>query len=141
LDVDVNDVDVRGARLDLASDLRDLRSFFQAEGIPFGIIFWSGHDPEPTDISFFNHVMDWVRRVRAAIGKPDQSIFQSWVRRSSITCNGQIRCDSANNLKCSSADPEYCGKRSVPINLPESDATVFSHTRLINEALSVLDMP
>lgn len=119
-------------------DLRDLKSFFQSEGIPFGIIFWSGHDPESTDASYYNHTMSWVKRVHAAIGKPEQSVFQSWVRRSSINCTGNMSCSAKNNFMCSPADPPYCGRGSMPINLPDTDPKVFSHTRLINDALAVL---
>lgn len=45
------DVEIRGNRLDFAGDMRELRAFLQREGIPFGFLFWSGHDPEPTDLS------------------------------------------------------------------------------------------
>jgi hypothetical protein len=138
LDVDVNDVDVRGPKLDMAGELRDLKAFFKGEGIPFGVIFWSGHDPESTDAAYYNHTMSWVNRVHAAIGKPEQSIFQSWVRRSSINCTGTVSCSAKNNFMCSPADPPYCGRGSMPINLPDNNPKVFSHTRLINDGLAVL---
>jgi hypothetical protein len=141
LDVDVHDVEVRGPKLHFDADLQALKAFFRTEGIPFGIIFWSGHDPENSDLSYYSHVVDWAKRVHAAIGKPDQSIFQSWVRRSSIKCTAGTRCGPSNNWMCSSADPAYCGKGSVPINLPESDRAIYSHTRLINDALVILKSP
>jgi hypothetical protein len=118
--------------------MRTLQSFFKAQGIPFGIVFWSGHDPEPTDVSYYNHVVSWAQRVHAAIGAPEQSIIQSWVRRPSIKCTAGVRCDKENNWMCSPADPPYCGKKSVPINLPENNPSVFSQTRLINTVIEML---
>jgi hypothetical protein len=56
--------------------------------------------------------------------EPDHEIFQSWVGPYYITGPGP---------------------REIPINLPESDPEVFSHTRLINETLgpvaAVVDWP
>jgi hypothetical protein len=138
LDVDVYDVEVRGPKLNFNGDIRALRSFFKAQGIPFGIVFWSGHGPEPTDASYYNHVVSWAQRVHAAIGAPEQSIFQSWVNRSSTRCTAGVRCDQANNWMCSPADPPDCGKLTVPINLPENNPSVFSHTRLINTVTEML---
>jgi hypothetical protein len=138
LDVDVNDVNVRGNKLNLNGDLQALQSFFKAERIPFGIIFWNGYGYEPTDASYYNHVISWAERVRAAIGAPEQSIFQSWVTRASTRCTAGVHCGKANNWMCSSADPPYCGKSSVPINLPESGPSTFSHTRLINTVTEML---
>jgi len=136
LDVDVYDVNFRGNKLNFNGDMRALQSFFNAEGVPFGIVFWSGYDPEPTDASYYNHVVSWAHRVRAAIGVPEQSIFQSWVRRSSIKCTAEVRCGRANHWMCSPADPPYCGKSSMPINLPEHGPS--SHTRLINAVTELL---
>jgi len=138
LDVDVNDVEVRGPKLNFNGDMRAIQSFFKAERIPFGVIFWSGHDPEPTDASYYNHVVSWAQRVHAAIGAPEQSIIQSWVLRSSTKCTARVVCNPANKLMCSPADPSYCGKKSVPINLPENNPSVFSHTRLINTVTDIL---
>jgi hypothetical protein len=137
LDVAVNYLEVHAREFNF-SDMRALQFFFTAQGIPFGIIFWSGHDPEPTGASYYNHVVNWVERVHAAIGAPEQSIIQSWVPRSSIKCTAGVRCDKANNWMCSPADPPYCGKLSVPNNLPENNPFVFSHTRLINTVTEIL---
>jgi hypothetical protein len=138
LDVAVHYLDVHWAEFNFNRDMRTLQSFLKAQGIPFGIVFWSGYDPEPTDASYYNHVVSWAQRVHAAIGAPEQSIFQSWVRRSSIKCTAGVRCDQANNWMCSPADPPYCGKLSVPINLPENNPSVFNHTRLINTVTEIL---
>jgi hypothetical protein len=82
--------------------------------------------------------MAWVHLVHSAIGTPDQAIFQSWVIRYSITCASNAQCTAKNHYMCGPSDPAYCGTSSVPINLPESASRVFSHTRLIGDALAVL---
>jgi hypothetical protein len=138
LDVDVNDVMNRGTQLNFEADIRSLVNFFHSEGIPFGIIFWSGYDPVSSDMSYYRHVIRFVDRVHRAIGSPQQAIFQSWVRRSSLKCTTGNSCTEANHWRCSDSDPAYCGKLSMPINLPESDPTIFSHTRLINDSLTIL---
>jgi hypothetical protein len=33
---------------------------------------------------------------------------------------------------------QVAGKNEIPVNLPESDPNVYSHTRLINEGLALL---
>ena len=61
--------------------------------------------------------MDWVNFVNNANIESDHSVFQSWVF------------------------PVYTtgfGPNEIPINLPEDDLSIYSHTRLINEALSIL---
>jgi hypothetical protein len=138
LDVAVNYLEVHERQFNFNSDMRALQSFFKAQDIPFGIVFWSGHDPEPTDASYYNHVVSWAQRVHAAIGAPGQSIFQIWVPRSSTKCTAGVVCNPANKFMCSPADPPYCGKLSVPINLPENNPSVFSHTRLLNAAIEIL---
>jgi hypothetical protein len=57
--------------------------------------------------------MAWVRTVNEAIGKPQQVIFQSW------------------------QGPAKDGFNEVPINLPEGDPSVYSHTRLLLDGLAV----
>jgi hypothetical protein len=148
LDVAVNYLDIHAREFNFNSDMQGLQSFLQAQGIPFGIIFWSGHEPEPTDASYYNHVVSWAQRVHAAIGAPEQSIIQSWVPRSSTKCTSWsgtvapnvagVACNPANKFMCSPADPPYCGKKSVPINLPENNPSAFSHTRLINTVTEIL---
>jgi hypothetical protein len=139
LDVDLNNVDLH-PKIDLAGDLRALKVFLQEQGIPFGIIFWSGHDPESSDKSYYDHVIGYVKRVYLAIGKPEQSIFQSWVLRVSSTCSAIHPC-SAKITRCSPSDPNYCGMRSVPLNLPENAAETYSHLRLVNESALILGLP
>jgi hypothetical protein len=138
LDVDVNDVVHRGAKLNLKADLQSLAAFWRGEHIPMGIIFWSGADPVPSDEAYFNHVVDWAKMVHASIGKPDQMIFQSWVTRGSARCVAGVRCNKANNFLCAPPDPPSCGRRSIPLNLPDSGPRVYSQTRLIAATLAIL---
>lgn len=135
LDVDVNDVELR-PQLDMAADLSLLKTFLQSKHIPFGVIFWSGRDPESSDQAYYDHVIDFVRRVHRAIDSSDELIFQSWVLRASRSCSPTLPC-SAALPRCIASDPPYCGSHSVPINLPDNSSEVFSHTRLINDSLAI----
>lgn len=113
-----------GLDIDLASDLTELKSFLEAHGIAFGIIFtdiyWNSQAWEPdeyNDQTYYDGTMDWVCVVKAMSMEPDHYIFQSWVK------------------------PFYTtgpGPKEIPINLPEDDPSIYSHTRLINEALNII---
>ena len=138
LDVDPNDVAARGGKLDSARDYKNLQAFFHAQGIPFGIIFWSGHNPEMSDQSYFSHTLSWVGDVHSAIGAPDQLIFQSWVRRLDASCSASFGCARDMNPACRPIEPASCGRSSVPINLPEDNPSIFSHMRLVNESFNKL---
>lgn len=138
LDVDLNYVVALGAKLNLKADLQSLAAFWRGEHIPFGIVFWSGFDPEPSDEAYFNHVVAWAKEVHAAIGKPDQMVFQSWITRGSIRCVAGVRCDKSNKYLCAPPDPPDCGKNSIPANLPDSGPRVYSQTRLIAATLAIL---
>jgi hypothetical protein len=126
-------IDVNGPRVDqyislgmdtdVVADLAELQSFLEAHGVAFGIIFtdpyWGSQawDPDVYDDQFYyERTMNWVNVVNDAELEYDHSILQSWVF------------------------PVYTtgyGPNEIPINLPEDDPAVYSHTRLINEALSV----
>jgi hypothetical protein len=136
LDVNVHYLDVH-SDLDVTNDLRSIRDFLASDQITFGIILWSGYDPEPTDRAFFDRTMAWVRRVHAA-GVPEQVIFQSWVHRSYEGCADTNPACAFPKLRCPQSGAAGCGLKSVPLNLPEGDPHVFSLTRLMNEALHVL---
>jgi hypothetical protein len=139
LDVDVNDVELH-PQIKLAADLHLLQAFLQSQNIPFGVIFWSGRNPESSDQAYYAHVIDYVRRVHLAIGTPDQLIFQSWILRASSSCSPTLPC-SMERPRCTSSDPSYCGSHSIPINLPDNSREIFSHTRLINDSLAILADP
>jgi len=134
LDVNVNYVNIhRELKSRLSNDLQNLQKFLRKKDIPFGIIIWSGYDPLRSDKAYYEHAMDWVRIIHDAIGRPDRVIFASWVTRCSLTesCRGP-------KLKCSRADPAYCNKMSVPLNLPENGQNAFSHTRLVMDGTKLL---
>lgn len=116
LDVDRNRVRVEGHNV--AADLWELNQFFEQRDIPFGVIFWANSDftARRSNRSYFEDTMEWVREVKAALmEKPSHVIFQSWV------------------------GPAESGLHEVPINLPEDDSSVYSHTRLLLEGLDVFD--
>jgi hypothetical protein len=116
-----------------ASDLRAMRAFLQSRRVSFGIILWSSRDHILTDKDYFDDTMAWTHRVYSDVGFPDQVFFASWVTR----CAGQGRCKRGAN-DCPGVERARCGERSVPINLPDNRPDVFSHTRLIVDALGVL---
>lgn len=110
-----------GLPVDVTTDLRELASFFADHDIAFGVIFidmeWNKRVWAPgeyTDETYFDGVMDWLATVKTAIGEPDHSVFMSWI------------------------DPTFTFDKTIPINLPEDDPSIYSHTRLINEGLEFL---
>jgi len=135
LDINVHYLDLH-PEIPVAADLRILARFFHDAGIPLGVIFWSGYDPLNSDHAYYDHVMDLARRVKAAIGQPDQAVFQSWVTRSPIACS---RSEPAcAKQPCSPADAPYCGEKSIPLNLPDNDPAAFTQTRLVRDVLALL---
>ncbi|UCD20059.1 MAG: T9SS type A sorting domain-containing protein [candidate division WOR-3 bacterium] len=113
-----------GIDIDLAADLAELKSFLEARGIAFGIIFtdiyWNSQAwevGEYDDQTYYDGTMDWFNLVRAMNVEPDHNIFQSWV------------------LPYYTTGP---GPKEIPINLPEDDPSIYSHTRLINDALDII---
>jgi len=111
LDVDLERVRVEGQPV--KADLQRLSQFFGDRGIPFGVIFTSNWRAAGSDRAYFESTMGWVHTVDDAIGVPAHLIFQSW------------------------QGPAPSGANEVPINLPESDPPIYSHTRLILEGLAV----
>ena len=111
------DVDIERAQVEdqnVGGDLQALSQFCQENGIPFGLIFTSSWRYAGSDRAYFDSTMGWINRVFQAIGKPQHVIFQSW------------------------QGPDREGLHSVPINLPEDDPQVYSHTRLILAGMDVL---
>jgi len=137
LDVDWNSLRVN-KRIDSAADFQVLMRFAHTEGFPLGIIFWPGINPISSSESYFQYTLDWVKLVHDAIGAPDQAIFESWVTRSSRTCSDLDRRCKTDNPRCGPADRSDCGQKSIPVNLPDNDPRVYSHTRLISDSLSIL---
>src|SRR5262249_8149198 len=109
LDVDPALVAANGT--DLAGDLQALRAFCQAQNIPFGVLLNSL--TATSDTTYYSDAIHFTQSVKAAIVKPQISIFQSFDCATG-TCN-------------------------TPINLPENDPSIFSHTRLITYALAILN--
>jgi hypothetical protein len=109
LDVDRRHVGQIGA--DVGGDLLTLRTEMEAQGIRFGVIFWS--DVGTSDDAYYGDAMAWLDLVRGAIGEPPHSVFQSWV-----------------------VSPD--GRLAVPANLPEDETGAFTHTRLLNDGLADL---
>ena len=137
LDVNVHYTNLH-PELDIRKELQTIRAFLRSKGIPFGVIFWSGYNPEVTDELFYKHTIAWIEKVVAAIGAPDEVIFQSWVLRSAPRCINDARDCIPPHLICTPADPNGCGEHSVPHNLPESGASVYSLTRLVIDGLKII---
>ncbi|HSB89990.1 MAG TPA: hypothetical protein VLD63_08210, partial [Anaerolineales bacterium] len=120
--LDVNMVE-GGTRLDrrrVVGDLQTLSRFFQDHGIPFGVIFTANANWDArSDRVYFDSTMDWIRLVNEAIGRPQQVVFNSWLGPTT---------DGVSNRP---------GVHEVPINLPENDPSIYSHTRLILEGLDL----
>jgi hypothetical protein len=134
LDINLHYVDVH-PEIRLADDLRRLNAFFHETGIPLGIIIWSGYDPLNADRAYYDHAIDLAGRVKAAIGTPDQLVFQSWVTRAPIACGQSEPACLAQ--RCSTADPPHCGEKSIPLNLPDDDPAAFTQTRLVRAVLEL----
>lgn len=112
----------------LKADMLELEIFLHAYNIAFAPIlidlmvgtqlYLYG---EYTDSVYYEGAMDWINEVNSAIGKPDHLIFESWAR------------------------PQYSDTNLwtviTPGNLPENDSSIFSHTRLINEAFDIFNPP
>ncbi|HEV8254507.1 MAG TPA: hypothetical protein VGQ78_07125 [Vicinamibacteria bacterium] len=109
------DVDRRYAaalRADVPADLRALQSSCEGQGIRFGVIVWG--DVSESDRAYYDSAREWTTTVEGAIGQPAHTIFQSWA----VSAEGTF---------------------TVPRNLPESEP--YTHTRLINDGLSLLSAP
>jgi hypothetical protein len=112
LDVDIERAQVEGQPIE--KDLQALNQFCQEHGIPFGVIFTSNWRYAGSDRAYYDSTMGWIHRVYQAIGKPQHVIFQSW------------------------QGPDRVGVHSVPINLPEDNPEIYSHTRLMLNGLEIL---
>ncbi|MEK6909441.1 MAG: hypothetical protein AABX23_05330, partial [Nanoarchaeota archaeon] len=101
-------------------NLRQIKNFFIQQNIPYGIIYWAfvpNNFLTNRDREFFTRVSQWVNFVD--VNKLDGQIhnFQSW-----------------DTSPAGSTNPG----QTVPINLPEDDLSIYSHTRLMRENLGIL---
>ncbi|MCZ7667601.1 MAG: hypothetical protein M5U34_10485 [Chloroflexi bacterium] len=78
------------------------------------MIFTSNWTEAGSDDTYFASTMDWLGAVTSAIGMPAHAIFQSW--------QGPVPGGVVH---------------AVPTNLPEDNAAIYSHTRLLNEGLAL----
>jgi hypothetical protein len=108
LHLDVDRTEARRLGLSLETQLRPVQFLCRAFGISFGIIVW-GQDTT-SDAAYYADARGWHEEMTQIFGTPDHTIFQSWAQSEE-------------------------GERVVPRNLPESDPTRFTHTRLIRESL------
>ncbi len=111
LDVDMAAVEAWNA--DVENDLGELRAFLEDRDIEFGVILTANHWLAQTDQEYFGDTMTFVNIVSNAIDIPPQVVFQSWY----LDADGQ---------------------KIMPINLPEDNPDIYSHTRLINEGWAAM---
>jgi hypothetical protein len=127
-------VDVHGARvaqyigfgfdIDVESDLMELKSFLSDHNVALGVIVtdinWDAQvwkEDEYDDAMYFSRTMEWVDELRPLAEHIDHFVFQSWVF------------------------PVYTtgyGPNEIPTNLPDDDAALPTHTRLITTAVPIL---
>lgn len=121
LDIAIGRINLQpAAQQRFPADMRALAAFLAARQIPLGIILWSSRDPEPTDQAYYQDTLAFTRQIHGILGTPPGVLFSSWVRR----------CAAGSDIaRCS---------KSVPVNLPDGGPNVFSHTRLILDALAIL---
>jgi hypothetical protein len=113
MDVDLERVRVEGA--DVAGALAEMQRFCDEHGITFGVILTSNWRQAGSNQAYYESTMEWIRTVRDAIGRPAHAIFQSW------------------------QGPAPSGDHEVPVNLPRNDPGNYSHIRLINFGLDLLE--
>jgi hypothetical protein len=133
LDINAHYTDLTPA-VDLKGDLQRLQAYFREKEVPFGVIIWSGYDPLNSDKAYYDHAMNLVEKVKNAIHRPNQLVFQSWVTRSTLQCSEST--SACLKQPCGPNDPPYCSENSIPLNLPEDDRHTYSHLRLVNDGLN-----
>ena len=95
------------------AELGELRNFAESLGIPVGFILTADLAAADSDQGYFMSVMDWANSLASSLGRPTHLVFQSWI------------------------GPAPSGLHEMPVNLPDNDPTLYSHTRLILDALDV----
>ena len=97
------------------AELAWLRDASEARGIPFGLILIADWQVATSDAAYVQSVLDWSTAIRDGMGRPAHVVFQSWM------------------------GPAASGLHEMPINLPDDDPALPSHTRLILDGLDVLE--
>ncbi len=110
-----------GLNIDVGADMRELKSFAEARGMEFGIIYtdiiWNSQLWDPTDYddqTYYENTVDWINYIETEDARPHHQIYQSWVV------------------------PYYTtgpGLKQTPVNLPENDPSIFSQTRLLLDSI------
>ncbi len=104
------DVDPNANLSTLATDMQQLKSYFAGAGVNIPFgVIYTGKDNQ-TNCTYFSTAIDMVTRTKNAIGDPTHSLFMSFADAP----GGQI-----------------------PINLTECNTC--SHTRIINDGISILE--
>jgi len=99
----------------IAADMQELKAFYEERGISFGVIYTANMNfGVQSDQGYYQLTMDWLGQIQRAIGRPQHVIFESWL------------------------GPAPGGRHEVPINLPDDDPAVYSHTRLVLDGLEAL---
>ncbi len=113
-----------GFAIDVADDLIELKSFLTDHDVKLGVIVtdinWDAQiweEDEYDNAMYFSRTMEWVDELRPLAEHIDHFVFQSWVF------------------------PVYTtgyGPNEIPTNLPDDDAALPTHTRLITTAVPIL---
>jgi hypothetical protein len=111
LDVEVADGISNPAFL---AEIAWLRDASEGRGIPFGLILTADWQVATSDATYVQSVLEWAAAIRDGMGRPAHVVFQSWI------------------------GPAASGFHEMPVNLPDDDPTLPSHTRLILDGLDVL---
>jgi hypothetical protein len=109
------DVEVATGITDSAfvGELAELTAFAEGLDIPVGFILTADLAAADSDQGYHSSVMKWADSVAKQLGRPTHLVFQSWI------------------------GPAPSGLHEMPVNLPDNDPDVYSHTRLILDALEV----
>ena len=100
---------------EFVAELAGLQEFSEQRGIPFGLILTADWQVADSDQAYFQSVMEWAGSIDERLGRPGHLVFQSWI------------------------GPAASGLHEMPVNLPENDPNVSTHTRLILDGLDVFD--
>jgi hypothetical protein len=123
----------RWEKLNFDGDMRALQTFFKAQGIPLrpkashsGLSFGAATIPS-------QQTPPTTTRLSAGPSAYTPLSARQSSRSSKVGHDGRrlsaslgVHCGQKNHWMCSPADPPYCGKGSMPINLPENNPTIFS---------------